>query len=411
MPIKLTRFPESRGGERVLNEQLTGFAFNQYPDFSELGYEVIRELGRNREEGRITYLANALYSDQQVVIKQFRFASENVDWSGFKAYEREIEILQQLDHPRIPCYLDSFKTSENFCLVQEYKKAPSLAEKHSFNPEEIKQIAVSVLEILVYLQSCPFAIIHRDIKPENILVDEQLNAYLVDFGLARIRGEEVAISSFAAGTPGFMPPEEEFGDFLTEGSDLYSLGATLICLLTDTRSVNIGKLINDRSRFDFQQLVPQLSPRFVDWLTKMVEPKLKHRTPNASLALETLKPIRVVGTATAIETVLGKIKGGKQAVVIGLASIGIISTAVSSLMISRQSDLVRQLQETKQCVACNLQFAYLPNINLQNANLQGANLQDANLSNANLQGANLEGANLEGANLKNAIMPDGSKHE
>ena len=385
----------------MLNEQITGFSFNNYPDFSELGYEVIRELGRNREAGRITYLANALYSDQQVVIKQFRFASESVDWSGLKAYEREIEVLQQLEHPRIPCYLDSFETSENFCLVQEYKKAPSLAEKYSFNPEEIKQIAVSVLEILVYLQTRSFAIIHRDIKPENILVDEQLNAYLVDFGLSRIRGEEVAVSSFAAGTPGFMPPEEERCDFLTEASDLYSLGATLICLLTDTRSVNIGKLISDRSRFDFQQLVPQLSLRFVDWLTKMVEPKLKHRYNTASLALEILKPIRVVGTTTAMETVLAVIKRGKKAAVIGLASIGIIAAATSSLMISQQADLVRQLQETKQCPGCNL----------QGANLSNANLQDANLSNANLLGANLKGANLQGANLKGAIMPDGSKHE
>jgi serine/threonine protein kinase len=385
----------SSGGERVLNEQITGFSFHNYPDFSELGYEVIRELGRNQEAGRITYLANALYSDQQVVIKQFRFASEDVDWSGLKAYEREIEILQQLDHPRIPCYLDSFETSESFCLVLEYKKAPSLAEKHSFNPEEIKQIAVSVLEILVYLQT-RFAIIHRDIKPENILVDEQLNAYLVDFGLARIRGEEVGFSSFAAGTPGFMPPEEERCDFLTEASDLYSLGATLICLLTDTRSVNIGKLISDRSRFNFQQLVPQLSPRFVDWLTKMVELKQKHRTHNASLALETLKPIRVIGTATPIETVLGKIKQRKQAAVIGLASIGIIAATLSSLMINKQGDSVKQLQETKQYPRCNL---------------QGVNLKGANLQGANLKGAKLKGANLKGANLKGAIMPDGSKHE
>ncbi len=412
----LTKYPEDSGGERVLNEQITGFYYHNYPDFSDLGYEVIRELGRNREAGRITYLANALYSDQQVVIKQFRFANEGVDWSGLKAYEREIDVLQQLDHPRIPCYLDSFETPENFCLVQEYKNAPSLAEKHSFNPKEVKQIALSILEILVYLQTRPFAIIHRDIKPENILVDEQLNAYLVDFGLARIRGEEVAVSSFAAGTPGFMPPEEQFGHLLTEASDLYSLGATLICLLTDTRSVNIGKLINDSDRFDFQKLVPQLSPRFVDWVTKMVEPKLKHRYNSASVALEALKPIRVIGADTGIETFAGAIQRGKQAAVVGLASIGIIAAAWSSLMISQQGDLVRQLQETKQCQECNLQFANLSDINLEDANLQDANLNGANLSNANLEGANLEGANLEranleGANLNGAIMPDGSKHE
>jgi serine/threonine protein kinase len=58
--------------------------------------------------------------------------------------------------------------------VQEYKKAPSLAQRRSFTPEDIKQIAVSLLEILVDLQKRTPPVIHRDIKPENILVDQQL---------------------------------------------------------------------------------------------------------------------------------------------------------------------------------------------------------------------------------------------
>ena len=59
-------------------------------------------------------------------IKEFRFALADASWSGYKAYQREIEVLQQLDHPRIPRYLDSFETPQGFCLVQEYKNAPSL---------------------------------------------------------------------------------------------------------------------------------------------------------------------------------------------------------------------------------------------------------------------------------------------
>lgn len=288
---------------------------SEYPDFSTHGYQVKKELGRNREAGRITYQAAALNLDLQVVIKEFRFALAGADWSGFKAYQREIEVLQQLDHPRIPRYLDSFETPQGFCLVQEYKNAFSLAVRRSFTPEDIQKIAVSVLEILVYLQCRVPPIIHRDIKPENILVDEQLNAYLVDFGFARIRGGQVALSSVAAGTPGFMPPEEQFGRPLTEASDLYSLGATLICLLTGTRSVDIGQLMDDNYRFDFKGKVPQLSPRFVQWLTKMVEPNLKNRYANAGSALEALKSIPVVGAS----------KSRKTALFVGLATLNIIS--------------------------------------------------------------------------------------
>jgi len=287
---------------------------SNYPDFSTHGYQVKKELGRNREAGRIAYQANAFKSNQQVVIKEFRFALAGADWSGFKAYQREIEVLQQLEHPRIPRYLDCFETPQGFCLVQEYKNALSLAVRRSFTLEDIKQIALSVLEILVYLQRRVPPIIHRDIKPENILVDKQLNAYLVDFGFARIRDGQVAVSSLAAGTPGFMPPEEQFGRPLTEASDLYSLGATLIGLLTGTRSVDIGQLMDDNYRFVFKEKVPQLSPRFVQWLTKVVEPNLKNRYANAAVALEALIPIPVVGSN----------QSRKTALVVGLATLSLI---------------------------------------------------------------------------------------
>ena len=389
---------------------------SDYPDFSTHGYQVIQELGRNREGGRITYLATniSLDSPQQVVIKEFRFAAAGANWSGFKAYEREIEVLQALKHPRIPRYLSSFETQAGFCLVQEYKNAPSLAQRHNFEPEDIKQIAISILEILIYLQKRIPPVIHRDIKPENILVGggDRENcpyAYLVDFGFARIRGGELAISSVAAGTPGFMPPEEQFGRSLTEASDLYSLGATLICLLTGTRSVDVGTLIDDDYRFDFKSLVPQLSPSFISWLEKMVAPNVKQRYANAADALEALKPISVVGGAIELKIPVRVVKHRKPSAVMGLVSLGAVAGVGTTLMIpsvnspvtqsSFQASLVKQLLETKECRGCNLVHA-----NLNGVDLKGADLEGANLEYANLEGANLEKTNLEGANLRNAHL-------
>ncbi|MFE1746210.1 pentapeptide repeat-containing protein [Coleofasciculus sp. H7-2] len=377
---------------------------SNFPDFSSHAYQVIGELGRNREAGRITYLATALNQDKQVVIKEFRFADSGADWSGFKAYQREIEVLRELDHPRIPRYLNSFETSQGFCLVQEYKNAPSLAERCSFNPEDIKQIALSLLEILVYLQHRLPPIIHRDIKPENILVDDQLNAYLVDFGFARIRGAKVAMSSVAAGTPGFMPPEELFNRLLTEASDLYSLGATLICLLTGTRSVDLCNLIDDNYRLNFKKLVPHLSPSFIAWLQKMVASNVKDRFNNAAIALKALKPIPVVGGAIELETLVQAIRAKKLFTTLNVATISIILLGTTSFLIYQKGSSVRHLLKTNTCVACNLQETNLEGADLKGANLVNANLKYASLERANLKSANLIAANLQGVDLGSANL-------
>ena len=412
----------------------------QKTDFSHLGYQVNKELGKNHFGGRITHLAEVESDKKQVVIKEFRFANLGTDWSGFKAYEREIEVLKQLNHPRIPSYLTTFETPQGFCLVQEYKDAPSLAVENKFTPEQVKQIAISILEILVYLQQRNPQIIHRDIKPENILVDKNLNAYLVDFGFAKVSSNEVALSSVASGTPGFIPPEEYFGRDLTEASDLYSLGVTLICLLTGTRSVNVGKLINDEYSFDFKSLPSNINQKFVDWLSKMVEPNIKHRFANASEALQALKLIPAILKSTSTE---GRTLAHTLALP-ALLWVAIIGTqGIQKSSISQQNTIERQqrqihsllhrqeqledkiyrinrlqerfierqqatnldkLEKTKECDNCDLEKAKLANAQLQNVSLKKANLVHTNLVDANLKGSNLSGVDLRGATLEGAEL-------
>jgi serine/threonine protein kinase len=264
---------------------------NNLPDFSVQGYQAIRQLGLNAAGGRVVYLATDSKTQKQVAIKQFQFA-KGAGWSEFKAIEQEIKVLQGLNHKGIPHHVGSFETDDGYCIVQEYKNAQPLSEPRSFDPDEVKQIAVSVLEILGYLQSFTSPIIHRDIKPENVVIDEQLNVYLIDFGLARIGGA-TTMSSMAAGTFGFMAPEQIYNKDLTEATDLYGLGATLIALLTGTKSTEMDTLFDEDSKIAFQERVPKLSLRFIEWLEKMVAPKLSDRYPNAETALAELQPLYV----------------------------------------------------------------------------------------------------------------------
>jgi serine/threonine protein kinase len=262
-------------------------------DFTPYGYQIIERLGQNIYGGRVTYKAINVNDRQPVVIKQFQFANDS-NWEDYKAIEQEINILQKLDFPGIQRYLGHFDSGNGICLVQEYKNAQPLSIQSSFNFDEIKHIAISILEILVYLQNRNLPVIHRDIKPENILVDEQLNIYLVDFGFSKMGEGSVALSSVVAGTFGFMPPEQLHNLQLTKASDLYSLGATLICLITKTKSTQIGKLIDlSNNRLQFQHRMSGFSVEFVQWLEQMVQLDPNRRFPNANEALKVLQSLHI----------------------------------------------------------------------------------------------------------------------
>ncbi|MEG4169785.1 MULTISPECIES: serine/threonine-protein kinase [unclassified Microcoleus] len=265
---------------------------NAFTDFSTHGYQIEKELGHNSLGGRVTYLAKNTNTQKLVVLKQFQFAQLDASWAEYEAYEQEIKVLQNLDFPGIPRYLDSFQTDSGFCMVQEYKNAQS-AVARTFSPPDIKQIAIATLEILVDLQSQKPPIIHRDIKPENLLIDDELNVYLVDFGFARLGGGNIAASSVVKGTMGFMPPEQMFNRQLTKASDLYGLGITLICLLTGTKSADIGNLVDANYGIHFRHLVPPLQQGWMNWLERMVTPRLQDRYPSAADALTALKSLDV----------------------------------------------------------------------------------------------------------------------
>jgi serine/threonine protein kinase len=249
-------------------------------------YQMIRELGRDREGVCITYLAKDNATQQPVVLTRFV--------SSYQDYQQQIQLLRELHHPGIPRYIDSFQTPDGFCLVQEYKESQPLTVASNPTVEQIKQIAVSVLEILVYLQNRTPPVLHRNIKPETIFVDAQMNVYLMDFGGAQIGGADMPLYRIVAKKSGFVSPELLRNRPATQASDLYSLGATLMCLLTQTESTKINTLISQTGEINVKGLVAtSLSLGLIDWLETMLAPNPKFRYPNAVAALDALKTIDV----------------------------------------------------------------------------------------------------------------------
>jgi len=259
------------------------------PDLHAHGYEALAPLGANAEGGRLTFRARALAGGREVVVKQFRFATPGARWQEFDAHQREIQALRELRHPRIPALVEAFQTDDGFCLVQEYVPYPALSSRTSFDLDELRAIAASVLDILEYLQGRVPPVFHRDVKPANILIDGG-KAFLVDFGLARAGAGARSGSTIAVGTPGFMPPEQLFGRTLAPSSDLYGLGATLIGLLSGRPAGEVGDLVDNSFRFNLDELPPALPRAWVAWLAKLVAPELEDRFPDARAARAALPP-------------------------------------------------------------------------------------------------------------------------
>lgn len=268
-------------------------------------YQIQQQL--SKKPGRETFLACDLVTQELVVVKILKFGGD-FEWDHLKLFEREAQILQTLSLPAIPKYLNGFDLDlpncKGFVLVQTYIKAVSL-EAHlkagrTFSEAEVKQIAENLLEILIYLHEQKPPIIHRDIKPSNILLNNRSGnyvgqVYLVDFGsvqnLAAVEGGTFTV----VGTYGYMPVEQ-FGGRAVPASDLYSLGATLIYLIT---RVHPSDLPQKDFRIQFEQ-VTELSFEFSRWLRKIVEPSLDKRFTSAQRALQALKQPDFIDSAPLI---------------------------------------------------------------------------------------------------------------
>jgi len=258
-------------------------------------YKIQRQL--RKQAGRQTLLARDLATQEQelVVIKLLSFGSD-FKWQDLKLFTREAQILQELSHPAIPRYLDYFELNlpelQGFALVQTYIPAKSLEEYlqagRTFSEAEVKQIAKALLEVLIYLHERLPPVIHRDLKASNVLLGDRSGehvgqVYLVDFGSVKTAVAQPDGTLTVVGTYGYMPPEQ-FGGRAVPASDLYSLGATLIHLVTGSHPAD---LLQDEMKIQFEQLV-NLSPAFLDWLKWLTEPSLKYRPASARAALQAL---------------------------------------------------------------------------------------------------------------------------
>jgi len=182
-----------------------------------------------------------LAQDRRLGLKQVAI-KENFDTSpqAQQQFQFEAHILANLDHPNLPQVTDHFiESNGRQYLVMEYVEGEDLESMRQRHPKgqlperQVLAWADALLDALIYLHTQSNPVIHRDVKPANIKLTPQGKVKLVDFGIAKIYqpGKTTYTAIRASGSPGFAPVEQYTGG-TDARSDIYSLGATLYCLLT-----------------------------------------------------------------------------------------------------------------------------------------------------------------------------------
>ncbi|KAI3453272.1 hypothetical protein Pfo_009935 [Paulownia fortunei] len=211
--------------------QMTSSAFHKSKTLDNK-YMLGDEIGKGAY-GRV-YKGLDLENGDFVAIKQVSL--ENIAQEDLNIIMQEIDLLKNLNHKNIVKYLGSLKTKTHLHIILEYVENGSLAniiKPNKFGPFPESLVAVyiaQVLEGLVYLHEQ--GVIHRDIKGANILTTKEGLVKLADFGVATKLTEADVNTHSVVGTPYWMAPEVIEMSGVCAASDIWSVGCTVIELLT-----------------------------------------------------------------------------------------------------------------------------------------------------------------------------------
>jgi len=201
------------------------------------GYEVRDKLGE-AGQGQV-WRARQLSTGQEVALK-FPHATALLSDAARARFEREVELAASLQHPNIARVYDSGLYKGVYWYAMELVEGVHLdryVEEHHLTQREILELVGKVARAVQHAHQ--HGVIHRDLKPSNVLVTEDGQPHVVDFGLAKafLEGEAAlmfSVEGYVAGTPAYMSPEQASGHVsqVDTRSDVYGLGVILFRLLT-----------------------------------------------------------------------------------------------------------------------------------------------------------------------------------
>lgn len=207
----------------------------------ELGnYHVLEMIGKGGMA--IVYKGRHKTLSRRIVAIKMLSASLEEDASFSERFFREAEVMDRLRHPNIVTLYDFIEDKGHYYIVMEYVAGMTLSEiiKEAGGPlnyDEIRAIFQQVLAGIGHAHR--LGIVHRDLKPGNIMINEEGEVKITDFGIARLLGNNfeatLTTTGLGIGSPYYMSPEQVLASKehpITGASDIYSLGITLYQTVT-----------------------------------------------------------------------------------------------------------------------------------------------------------------------------------
>jgi serine/threonine protein kinase len=204
-----------------------------------------------------------------VAVKVFR---ASLDAVSARRFDGEARTLAALSHPGLVSVFDAGTDGDSTFLVLQLVDGRTLHNRIGdgpLSPEEVRSLGAHLADALAYVHA--HDVVHRDVKPSNILLDADGDAYLADFGLARLTGAtRLTGTGEMMGTAAYLAPEQVRGKDLGCPVDVYALGLVLLECLTGHREYEGGEVESAVARLHRPPDIPEdLPPDLARLLTRM----------------------------------------------------------------------------------------------------------------------------------------------